>query len=108
MHALIIASIATALPMTTPSVGAAQSDADARLSAIYTAEWNWREQQLPDEEDSQKPIQDHLPKIDPGTAADAPQVLGGGASQTRSHRPHTALSKGAVELRHLPALRSPC
>jgi uncharacterized protein (DUF885 family) len=65
MHALIIASIATALPMTTPSVGAAQSDADARLSAIYTAEWNWREQQLPDEEDSQKPIQDHLPKMDP-------------------------------------------
>ena len=65
MHALIVASIAMALLMTTPSVGAAQNDADARLAAIYTTEWTWREQQLPDEEDSQKPIQDHLPKVDP-------------------------------------------
>ncbi len=65
MHALIVASIATALLMTTPAAATAQSDADARLAAIYTAEWNWREQQLPDEEDSQKPIQDHLPRVDP-------------------------------------------
>jgi uncharacterized protein (DUF885 family) len=39
--------------------------ADARLKAIYTAEWKWREDQFPDDEDSQKPIQDHLPKVDP-------------------------------------------
>ena len=65
MHALIVVSIATALLMTTPAAATAQSDADARLAAIYTAEWNWREQQLPDEEDSQKPIQDHLPRVDP-------------------------------------------
>jgi uncharacterized protein (DUF885 family) len=65
MHALIIASVATALIMTSPSAGAAQNDTDARLAAIYTTEWSWREQQLPDEEDSQKPIQDHLPKVDP-------------------------------------------
>ena len=41
--------------------------ADARLQAIYTAEWTWREQQFPDNEDAQKPIQDHLPKVDPAT-----------------------------------------
>ncbi|HTB29767.1 MAG TPA: DUF885 family protein, partial [Steroidobacteraceae bacterium] len=41
--------------------------ADARLKAIYTAEWKWREDQFPDDEDSQKPIQDHLPKVDPAT-----------------------------------------
>jgi len=41
--------------------------ADSRLKAIYTAEWTWREDQFPDDEDAQKPIQDHLPKVDPGT-----------------------------------------
>ncbi len=41
--------------------------ADARLKAIYTAEWKWREDQFPDDEDAQKPIQDHLPKVDPAT-----------------------------------------
>jgi uncharacterized protein (DUF885 family) len=39
--------------------------ADARLQAIYSAEWKWREDQFPDDEDAQKPIQDHLPKVDP-------------------------------------------
>ena len=51
--------------MSVPSLGAAQHDADARLQAIYTAEWKWREQQLADGEDSQRPIEDHLPKADP-------------------------------------------
>jgi uncharacterized protein (DUF885 family) len=41
--------------------------ADAQLKAIYTAEWKWREDQFPDDEDAQKPIQDHLPKVDPDT-----------------------------------------
>ena len=41
--------------------------ADARLKAIYSAEWKWREDQFPDDEDAQKPIQDHLPKVDPDT-----------------------------------------
>jgi uncharacterized protein (DUF885 family) len=41
--------------------------ADARLQQIYTAEWQWREQQFPDNEDAQKPIQDHLPKVDPAS-----------------------------------------
>ena len=38
--------------------------ADSRLKAIYTAEWTWREDQFPDDEDAQKPVQDHLPKLD--------------------------------------------
>jgi uncharacterized protein (DUF885 family) len=42
---------------------------DSRLKAIYSAEWKWREDQFPDDEDSQKPIQDHLPKVDPATQA---------------------------------------
>jgi uncharacterized protein (DUF885 family) len=41
--------------------------ADARFAAIYTAEWKWRQEQFPDDEDSQKPVQDHLPKVDPDT-----------------------------------------
>ncbi len=40
-------------------------DADAGLKAIYTAEWTWREAQFPDDEDSQKPIEDHLPDVTP-------------------------------------------
>ena len=43
--------------------------ADARLQAIYADEWKWREEQFPDNEDAQKPIQDHLPKVDPGSQA---------------------------------------
>jgi uncharacterized protein (DUF885 family) len=39
--------------------------ADARFQALYGAEWKWREEQFADDEDSQKPISDHLPKVDP-------------------------------------------
>ncbi|HEX3943446.1 MAG TPA: DUF885 family protein [Rhizomicrobium sp.] len=44
-------------------------NADARLQKIYADEWQWREQQFPDNEDAQKPIQDHLPKVDPASQA---------------------------------------
>jgi uncharacterized protein (DUF885 family) len=37
------------------------------LRSIYASEWKWREQQLADDEDSQKPISDHLPKVDPAS-----------------------------------------
>ncbi|MDP9008111.1 MAG: DUF885 family protein [Pseudomonadota bacterium] len=43
--------------------------ADSRLQALYTDEWKWREEQVPDNEDAQKPIQDHLPKVDPASQA---------------------------------------
>ncbi|HEY2676560.1 MAG TPA: DUF885 family protein, partial [Steroidobacteraceae bacterium] len=41
--------------------------ADARLQSIYSEEWKWREEQFADDEDSQKKISDHLPKMDPAT-----------------------------------------
>src|ERR1700730_4064325 len=41
-----------------------QHAADERLSAIYSSEWKWRTDQLPDNEDSTRPIADHLPKVD--------------------------------------------
>jgi uncharacterized protein (DUF885 family) len=58
-----------AVVMSAPSFSAASQDFDARLRAIYTTEWKWREQQLADGEDSQRPISDHLPKVDPATQA---------------------------------------
>ena len=45
----------------------ATGDADSRLRALYVREWKWREEQLPDTEDAQKPIAAHLPKVDPAT-----------------------------------------
>ena len=39
--------------------------ADERLKSIYSTEWAWREAQFADDEDSQKPIADHLPRVDP-------------------------------------------
>jgi uncharacterized protein (DUF885 family) len=41
-----------------------KENADARFQALYSAEWKWREEQLADGEDSQKPISNHLPKVD--------------------------------------------
>ena len=38
-----------------------------RLQDIYTREWQWRMGQLPDNEDSTRPIADHLPRVDPAT-----------------------------------------
>jgi uncharacterized protein (DUF885 family) len=43
--------------------------ADTRLQTIYADEWKWREEQFPDNEDAQKPIQDHLTKVDPASQA---------------------------------------
>jgi uncharacterized protein (DUF885 family) len=44
-------------------------NADARLQTIYRDEWTWRETQFPDNEDAQKRIQDHLPKVDAASQA---------------------------------------
>jgi uncharacterized protein (DUF885 family) len=41
--------------------------ADQQLRAIYTREWQWRTEQLPDNEDGTRPVADHLPKVDPAT-----------------------------------------
>ncbi len=69
MHSLypwaLTAACAVGVSVSPPPCAAASGTADARFQAIYGAEWRWREQQFPDNEDSQKPIQDHLPKVDP-------------------------------------------
>jgi uncharacterized protein (DUF885 family) len=42
-------------------------DANARFKSLYQEEWKWRMEQWADDEDSQKPISDHLPKVDPAS-----------------------------------------
>ncbi|MBA3961749.1 MAG: DUF885 family protein [Chthoniobacterales bacterium] len=50
------------------TVGFAQGqNADAGLRAIYTEEWKWRLEQFPGLEGPEKPVPDHLPKVDPAT-----------------------------------------
>jgi len=46
---------------------ARQHAADERFRAIYEAEWRWRKEQLPGGEDSNTPLADHLPKVDPAS-----------------------------------------
>jgi uncharacterized protein (DUF885 family) len=48
-----------------PGFASQSNDADARLQSIYSAEWKWRDAEIPDTEDSQAPVRDHLPKVDP-------------------------------------------
>jgi uncharacterized protein (DUF885 family) len=50
-----------------PAFGAETKSADAQLRGIYNNEWKWRLEQFPNQEDSTKPIADHLPKEDPAT-----------------------------------------
>jgi uncharacterized protein (DUF885 family) len=58
--ALVLASI--------PAM-AGSPDADTRFKALYSREWAWREDQFADDEDGNKPVVDHLPKVDPATQA---------------------------------------
>src|SRR5437660_724912 len=44
-----------------------QNAANERLRANSTSEWKWRTDQLPDTEDSFRPVADRLPKVDPAT-----------------------------------------
>jgi uncharacterized protein (DUF885 family) len=70
MHSLSPWALAAACVMTLASSACTKMpSADARLQRIYADEWKWREEQFPDNEDAQKPIQDHLPKVDPASQA---------------------------------------
>src|ERR1700704_2642988 len=62
---LAVATLAAALSGC--SQQSRQHAADERLSAIYSSEWKWRTDQLPDDEDAPRPVADHLPKVDPAT-----------------------------------------
>src|SRR3984893_8548636 len=70
MHSLSSSTLAAACAMTLTLAACTQApNADARLPRIYNEEGPWREQQFPDNEDTQKPIQNHLPKVDPASQA---------------------------------------
>jgi uncharacterized protein (DUF885 family) len=66
---LLAAVLAMSVTASTVGCTSKHDSADARLEAIFSAEWKWREEQFPDNEDSQKAIQDHLPKVDPDSQA---------------------------------------
>ena len=63
--ALSAVADAASVQRTTASHGA--SAADRKLQALYSAEWQWRNLQYPDYEDTHKPVEDHLPKVDPAS-----------------------------------------
>jgi uncharacterized protein (DUF885 family) len=65
MHLPLLLAIAFPAAAVSLASCSTEETADSRFAAIYTAEWTWRQEQFPDNEDSQKPIQDHLPKVDP-------------------------------------------
>jgi uncharacterized protein (DUF885 family) len=73
MHMLFagLGCAAVILASAVPAAAVEQS-ADARFKAIYTREWAWREAQFAGEDDEDthnKPVKDHLPKLDPATQA---------------------------------------
>jgi uncharacterized protein (DUF885 family) len=70
MHFHFPWSLAAACAITLASSACTKTpSADTRLQAIYADEWKWREEQFPDNEDAQRRIQDHLPKVDPASQA---------------------------------------
>lgn len=69
MHLLSTSTFTAVCALTLLAACTQAPNADARLQRMYNEEWTWREQQFPDNEDAQKPIQDHLPKVDPASQA---------------------------------------
>jgi uncharacterized protein (DUF885 family) len=70
MHLSSLWTLAAACAMTLATAACTRTpNADSRLQSLYADEWKWREDQFPDNEDAQKPIQDHLPKMDPASQA---------------------------------------
>ncbi|MDE1939258.1 MAG: DUF885 family protein [Alphaproteobacteria bacterium] len=69
MRVIGSAAVAAALLLSIAPIRAAEQSADARLRALYTSEWSWREATFADDEGGNRPIVDHLPKVDPATQA---------------------------------------
>jgi uncharacterized protein (DUF885 family) len=68
MHSRLPSRLAAACALALAASACNQApSADARLQAIYGDEWKWREEQFGDNEDAQRRIQDHLPKVDAGS-----------------------------------------
>jgi uncharacterized protein (DUF885 family) len=68
-HPQALAQLESQAPPQSQPQPAAPHDADAALQAIYSTEWKWRDAQFPDDEDSDKPIADHLPDVGPAAQA---------------------------------------
>ena len=64
---LLAAGIATGPIPAAPRAG--PPSADARLKAIYTSEYAWRQRQLATDEDSPKDTPPHLPDVGPAAQA---------------------------------------
>jgi uncharacterized protein (DUF885 family) len=62
-----LSAVTVAAALTACSQQSRQNAADERLRAIYSSEWKWRTDQLPDTEDTTRPVADRLPKVDPAT-----------------------------------------
>jgi uncharacterized protein (DUF885 family) len=66
-----ICTIALALSLSAPAtfVAAQTSDADQRLQALYTAEWDWRQKEMArvPGEFGREAADDHLPRVDAAT-----------------------------------------
>ena len=80
-----------------------QQAADARLRAIYAAEWSWRTRAAARREDGTRA--DRRPPAEGGSrdAGDAPASTGKRRSaKVDAHRAREPLGRGAGELRHLP------
>ena len=69
MHTRLSWALAAACMTLAISACTKAPSADARLQAIYRDEWKWRQEQFADDEDAQRRIADHLPKVDPAAQA---------------------------------------
>src|SRR5262245_18210167 len=68
MRTSLAAVLATAFCLT--ACATTRPNADQAFRKISSAEWQWRQEQLADDEDGQLPIVDHLPKVDPPSQAE--------------------------------------
>jgi uncharacterized protein (DUF885 family) len=69
MHTRLLWALAAPCMTLTIAACTKMPTADARLQSIYSEEWKWREEQFADDEDAQKRIADHLPKVDAAAQA---------------------------------------
>src|SRR6185437_7884237 len=63
--AMAVAAVLAVVTACAPSPKPPSKPLDAQLRKIYSTEWQWRQDQLADDEDSQRPVADHLPRVDP-------------------------------------------
>jgi uncharacterized protein (DUF885 family) len=69
MHTRLPWALAAACMTLTISACTKTPSADVQLQSIYSDEWKWRQEQFADNEDAQRRIGDHLPKVDAAAQA---------------------------------------